>query len=55
MPISNIEKFNCPICGYITTDKNTIERIKLTTVCPACRNGRGKAWKSTNHKPIHSC
>jgi predicted RNA-binding Zn-ribbon protein involved in translation (DUF1610 family) len=56
MPIKTIEKFICPLCGYITETPENIARIKKNGgICPKCQNGKGKSWQSTNHKPIHSC
>jgi rubrerythrin len=55
MPINKIEEFSCHLCGYITRDKDSIERIRKTGICPACRNGRSGGWHYANHTPIHKC
>ncbi len=50
MPIHSVETFTCHLCGFVTADPERIKQIKLTHICPACQNGKGKKYVKT-YKP----
>lgn len=43
--IETVERFYCPLCGFLTFSLTTIEIVKKTGKCPACDNGKPKVWK----------
>jgi len=48
--IETVERFYCPLCGFLTYSPDTIEVVRKTGKCPACDNGKPKTWeaKKTN-------
>ncbi len=50
--ITKVERFHCRRCDYITEEPGTIELIRKTGTCPACHNGRSKAYSMTHKEAM---
>jgi len=48
-----IMRVYCPLCGYIKEyDPNDLN-VFLPSICPACQDGKIKAWENKTVKKSH--